>query len=227
MRSEDFGKTWTKANGTPIELPATTDTIDLIDQGIRARDATDKPKPGIRHCGIAVDSQNRPFIVYVRHTPNPGRVFLVTPDSSGGWEHRPLQEAVKQRWPSLASISCNVSMTRDDVLCLMLTLAPLEHPKANWSPGIYGRPAFWLRDYPNIQRLVRLESRDGGRTFTTREIIAHDPDRGTLLPTQERPTGFNGIATGQLPPLLYFEGLSRYRKPGEIIQNDVYFVQPH
>ena len=49
---------------------------------------------------------------------------------------------------------------------------------------------------------------------------------GTLLPTQERPTGFNGGPAGKRPPLLYFEGLSRYRKPGEIIQNDVYFVQP-
>lgn len=108
----------------------------------------------------------------------------------------------------------------------MLTLAPLEHPKANWSPGIYGRPAFWLRDYPNTQRLVWLESRDGGRTFISKDLIPHDPDRGTLLPTQERPTGFNGAFAGQLPPLLYLEGLSRYRRPGEIVQNDVYYVQP-
>lgn len=147
MRSDDLGKTWTKADGAPIELPATTDSIDLIDEGIRAREATGKPKPGIRHCGIAVDSINRPYVVYVRHTPDPGRVFLVTPSSRtressesevsrlplldrGGWEHRPLQETVEHRWPGLATIGCNVSMTRDGVLCLMLTLAPVEHPEA-------------------------------------------------------------------------------------------------
>ena len=226
MRSEDFGKTWTKADGSPIELPATTESIDLIDEGIRDADATDKPKPGIRHCGIAVDSQNRPHVVYVRHTPEAGRIFLVTPDDNGGWERRPLQEAIQRRWPGLAAIDGDMSISRDDVLCLMLTLAPLKHPKANWSPGIYGRPSFWLRDYPNIQQLVWLESRDGGRTFNSRDIVTHDPDRGTLLPTLESPTGFNGVATGQLPPLLYFEGLSRYRKPGEIIQNNVYFLQP-
>lgn len=226
MRSEDFGKTWTTAKGSPITLPATTDTMDLFDEGIRDPKATDQPKPGITHCGIAVDSANRPYVVYVRHTPDPGRIFLVTPDSSGSWEHRPLQETVEKYWPRLAAIGCSVSMTRDDVMCLMLTLAPLEHPKANWSPGIHGRPAFWLRDFPNVQRLAWLESRDGDRTFVARDIIAHDPDRGTLLPTLERPTGFNGVAAGQLPPLLYFEGLSRYRKDGEIIQNDVFFVQP-
>jgi hypothetical protein len=226
MRSDDFGRTWTKADGTPIELPATTDTIDLIDEGTRDHDATDRPKPGIRHCGLAVDSSNRPYVVYVRHTPDPGHIFLVTPDDAGGWGHRPLQEAIEQRWPGLAALECNVSMTRDDVMCLLLTLAPLKHPNANWSPGIYGRPAFWLGDYPNIHRVVWLETRDGGRTFASRPIIDHDPDRGTLLPTMEQPTGFNGVAPGKLPPMLYFEGLSRYREPGEIIQNEVYYVQP-
>ncbi|MBL99014.1 MAG: hypothetical protein CMM06_04900 [Rhodopirellula sp.] len=226
MRSDDFGRTWRKADGVPIELPATTDTIDLIDEGTRDRDATDRPKPGIRHCGLAVDSSNRPYVVYVRHTPDPGQIFLVTPDDAGGWGHRPLQQSIEQRWPGLAAVDCNVSMTRDDVMCLLLTLAPLKHPRANWSPGIYGRPAFWLRDYPNIHRVVWLETRDGGRTFASREVITHNPDRGTLVPTLERPTGFNGAVAGKLPPLLYFEGLSRYRKPGEIIHNDVYYVQP-
>lgn len=227
MRSDDFGDTWTKAGGTPIALPATTDTIDLIDEGRRDPDATDRPKPGIRHCGIAVDAENRPFVVFVRHTPEPGHIFLVTPDSTGTWRQRPVQRAVESEWPGQAVIDCAVSMTRDDLLCLMLTLAPLEHPNANWSPGIYGRPAFWLRDYPNIQQLAWLESDDGGWTFTPKDIIAHVPDRGTLLPTLERPTGFHGVAAGRRPPLLYFEGLSRYRREGEIIQNDVFFVQPH
>ena len=40
----------------------------------------------------------------------------------------------------------------------------------------------------------------------------------------ERLTGFHSPPAGKPPPLLYFEGLSRYRKPGELIQNDVYFV---
>jgi hypothetical protein len=226
MRSADFGKTWTKADGTPITLPATTDAIDLVEEGIRDAAATDKPKPGIQHCGVVVDSRNRPYVAYVRHTPRPGRIFLVTPDSAGGWQHRPLQTAIEQHWPGLGAIGCRMSMTPDDVLCLVLTLAPLEHPDANWSPGIHGRPAFWLREHPNIKRIVWLDSRDGGQTFASRDLIPPDPDRGTLLPTIERPTGFHGVAAGQFPPLLYFEGLSRYRKPGEIIQNDVYFVLP-
>ncbi len=226
MRSQDMGRTWTRADGTAIKLPATTDTIDLIAEGTRARDAVDQPKPGIRHCGMAVDSNNRPHIVYVRHTPEPGQVFLVTPDDAAHWRQLPLQQAVNRHWPNRAVIDCSVSITRDDVLCLMLTLAPRKHPAANWSPGVFGRPAFWLREHPNIQQLVWLESRDGGNSFVTREVIRHQPDRGTLLPTLERPTGFHGVDRGQRPPFLYFEGLSRYRKPGELIQNKVFFVEP-
>lgn len=226
MRSTDAGKTWTKADGTPIKLPATSDTLDLIDSGERARDAHDQPKPGIQHMGIAVDSQDRPYIVYVRHTPEPGGIQMVTPDRRGGWTRRPLREAIDKHWPGMIAFDGRVSMTRDDVICLILVLAPLEHPNANWNPGIHGRPEFWLRTEPNIQRLVWLESRDGGRTFAARDVIPYRPDRGTMLPTLERPTGFHGPPPGELPALLYFEGLRRYRKPGELIQNDVFYVQP-
>ena len=226
MRTEDFGKTWTQADGTPIELPATTESIDLIDEGIRDADATDKPKPGIAQCGMAVDSENRPYAVYIRHTPEPGRIILVTPDGSGGWQQRALQQAVREHWPSLGAIYGTISMTGDDVLCLALSLVPLDHPQANWAPGIQGRPAHWTRDFAEIRRIVWLESGDGGRTFTAKNIIPHDPQRGTLLPNIERPTGFNRIPAGSRPPLVYFAGLDRYRKKGELIQNDVYFVQP-
>ena len=226
MRSADAGKTRTKADGSPIKLLATSDTLGLIDFGERARDARDKPKPGIQHMGVAVDSQDRPYVVYVRHAPNPGAIEMVTPDDRGGWKKRPLREAVAKSWPGMVAFDGRVSMTRDDVICLILTLAPLKHPNANWNPGIHGRPEFWLRVEPNIQRLVWLESRDGGRTFTTRDIIPHKPDRGTLLPTLKRPTGFHGPPADELPALLYFEGLKRYRKPNELIQNDVFYLKP-
>ena len=226
MRSDDAGKTWAKADGSLIRLPATTDTLSLIDSGERTRDAKDQPKPGIQHIGIAVDSQNRPYVVYVRHTPKPGGIEMVTPDKRGVWAKRPLRQAISKFWPGMVAFNGRVSMTGDDVICLILTLVPLEHPKANWNPGIYGRPAHWAWGEPDIHRLVWLESRDGGRTFITRDLIHHETDRGTMLPTLEQSVGFHSPPDGGLPALLYFEGLSRYRKRGELIQNRVFFVQP-
>ena len=78
-----------------------------------------------------------------------------------GFESRALRlerKAVEKHWLGMVAFDGRVSMTFDDVICLILTLAPLEHPNANWNPGIYGRPEFWLRTEPNIQRLVWLES---------------------------------------------------------------------
>ena len=224
MRSRDFGKTWTRADGTPIETPATTGTIDLLEEGERAPEATGRPKPGIQHCGIAVDSRNRPHVVYVRHTPQPMRALLKVADSKGNWHERPLDRAIAENWPGWGMTRCRVSMTENDLLCLLITLAPREHPDANWNPGKWCRPAFWLREYPKIKRIAWLESADGGRTFTAREVVPHDPEVGTLLPTLEIPTGHNRIPAGRRPAVMYFEGLSRYTKPGEVIDNKVYFL---
>ena len=52
------------------------------------------------------------------------------------------------------------------------------------------------------------------------------PSQQTMLPTLEQSVGFHSLPDGGLPALLYFEGLSRYRKRGELIQNRVFFVQP-
>jgi hypothetical protein len=173
---------------------------------------------------MAVDSKNRPYVVYVRHTPDPGQSFLVTPDEEGTWQRRPLQPAIEKHWPGLGALGYQVSMTHDDVLCLVGSLVPIDHPKANWSPGQYGLPPFWTRGFPEIQRIVWLESRDGGKTFSVRPAVAHEANKGTLVPSIERPTGFNDIAAGRRPTFLYFVGLSRYTKKNEVIDNQVYWV---
>lgn len=219
MQSRDFGKTWQRADGTPVPLPATAKTIDMIAEAESAN-----PQPGIQHCGMAVDSKNRPYLVYVRHTPKPGQSFLVTPDEQGKWQRRPLQAVIEKNWPGLGALGYQVSMTDDNVLCLVGTLVPIDHPKANWSPGQYGLPPFWTRSFPEIQRIVWLESGDGGKTFSVRPVVPHEADKGTLVPSIERPTGFNHIAAGRRPTFLYFVGLSRYTKKNEVIDNKVYWV---
>ncbi len=224
MQSEDLGMTWSKADGNPIQTPSTTETIDLLEEGERDAEDVDLPKPGIQHCGLAVDSMNRPYVVYVRHTPDPMRAYLKSPGTDGRWTEHPLGEAIQDNWPEWGFLGCRVSMTDEDVLCLLITLVPREHPEANWSPGIWGRPAFWLRDYPYIHRIVWLESRDSGQTFTPRAIVPHLLEEGTLLPHLEQPTGFNRIK-GRLPGFLYIEGLSRYTEEGEVIDNKVYFSE--
>jgi len=221
MRSRDGGVTWEKADGTPVPLPAYTTTIDLLEEG-----ESDNPKPGIGHGGVAVDSQDRPYVVYVRHTPEPCAAHLKTCNANGDWRELPLKAFIDKQWPGWGMTGGHPVMTADDVLCIVATIVPVEHPNANWDPGLHGLPAFWLRSRPNLARVVWIESRDGGKTFVSRDVIPYAEDRGALMPTLERPTGFNVIEAGRLPSLLYFVGESRYTRAGETLDNDVFLVQP-
>jgi len=220
MRSHDFGATWGKADGTPVPLPATSDTVDLL-----AEAESNNPKPGIQHCGIAVDSQNRPYLAYVRHTPTPCQGFLMTHDEAGAWRRLDTDETVAKQWPGWGLLGCKPVMTDDDVLCILANLVPLERPGANWSPGVFGRPAFWLRDYRELHRIVWLESTDYGETFTAREVLEYDPHEGQVMPSIERPNGPNRLPAGTRPSFIYALGEDRYAEEGETIDNELWWVR--
>ena len=103
MRSHDFGRTWQRADGTRIELPATATTMDVL-----AADESFDPKPGLRNTGaIVVDSNGRPYVLYYRNTPTrPGQAFLMTADGDGQWQNRPLQTALDKHYPGWVVVDC-------------------------------------------------------------------------------------------------------------------------
>ncbi len=220
MRSSDFGRTWQKAHGTPVPLPATSDTLDLLDEA-----ESNNPKPGIEHCGLAVDSKDRPYVGYVRHTPTPCRAFLKTPADAGRWRGLPLSETVATHWPGWGILAFKPVITADDILCVLAELVPLEHPDANWNPGVYGLPSYWLREHTQLSRIVWLESSDYGETFTPHEVLVFDPEQGQVMPSIERPNGSNHIPTGSRPSFMYTLGESRYANEGETIDNQLYWVR--
>jgi len=222
MCSPDGGSTWQTSGGSRVPLPATPETIEMIAKG-----QSDNPKPGIIHGGIAVDSGNRPFLAYIQHNPQPGTANLVKLDDENQWNSLPLQDAVASTWPGHGLSTVRLSITEEDRLCLLGVLVPLKHPDANWSPGIWGLPDFWLRAHPELHRIVWLESMDGGQSFSTREIAPRpEPGKGQHMPTLERPESANRIPAGQRPAVLYFEGHSDYPPDGVTVSNAVYFVQP-
>jgi hypothetical protein len=205
MRSTDFGHTWERADGTLIELPATMKTADVLMTG----EGFD-PKPGIRNDGtIVVDSKGNPYVLYYRNTPEkPGQSFLAMHDGDR-WRQLPLQAAMEKHYPGWAIVDsrAGLSITTDDVLCMTLIVAPIDHPKAAWDgkplSKYFHEPAYWTNYIPTSKRIVWLESRDGGKTFTARPIVKPDPKRGEVLPSLERPTGFNHIPAGSYPGLIY------------------------
>ena len=77
--------------------------------------------------------------------------------------------------------------------------------------------------FADSKQLAWITSRDGGKTFTAGEAL---PSGKTIhQPNVERPAGFNQIKAGISPPFIYFDGLSRYRRKGEVIRNNVFFVR--
>ena len=220
MRSHDFGETWQKADGTPVPLPATSDTVDLL-----AEAESNNPKPGIQHCGLAVDSRNRPYLAYVRHTPAPCQAFLMTADGGGEWRRLSLGGVIAEQWPGWGLLGFKPVMTDGEVLCMLANLVPLEHPGASWNPGVFGRPAFWLRDYRELHRIVWLESTDCGQTFTAREVLKYDPNGGQVMPSIERANGPNRLPSGTRPSFIYTLGEDRYAEEGETIDNELWWVQ--
>ncbi len=220
--SPDGGRHWQRGDGEAVALPTTPATLELLEDKV-----SDQPKPGLSHGGIAVDSQDRVYLAYTRHVPQPGEGLLWARSPGGGWESLPLAEAIGRHWPGYGVTTLRLSMTEDDRLCILGERVPLDHPKANWSPGVHGRPAFWLRKHPELHRLIYLESTDGGKTFACRDL-APEPRAGLgqHLPTVERREGANAIGAGRLPGVLYFEGVFDYPPAGTTVQNEVYYVQP-
>ena len=246
MRSIDFGRSWQRADGTPIELPATSRTMDALAWGESLY-----PKPGIRNLGaLVVDSTGTPYVLYLRYNMEPpGQAFLATPDQRGAWRHLPLQQAIDKHWPGYAVVDCRSGMTitEDDRLCIVLGIQPREHPVAKGERALWGKPydyaaevystneenarlsaesaRLWARENPGAGRTAWLESRDGGRTFAARSPLETRPGVNCDQPCLEMPTGFNRIPAGSYPGMLYFTGPSRYPEPDEIIDNNVYYVQ--
>jgi len=228
MRSRDFGRTWERADGTPIQLPATSETMDVLIAG----EGMD-PKPGIYNDGaVVVDSKGSPYVLYFRHTPQkPDQAFLVKADpETGKWRHLPLQEALHRYYPGWALVDCRsgFTITEDDRLYMALTLIPMDHPSAQWDgkprEKYQNYPGYWTNYYPEAKRIAWLESTDGGNTFTAYDLFDHDPRTAEVHPSIEMDTGFHGIPAGSYPALLYHTGTAGEGGTGKDGNIDVFYV---
>ena len=247
MRSLDFGKTWQRADGTPIKLPATSETMDVL-----VRQESFSPCPGIRNVGaIVVDSRGNPYVLYSQHSMKPrGKVFLVTADAKGQWKHLPLQAALDKHAPGWVAMAFRggLTITEDDVIHIAMSIVPWDHPaavreQARWRhPSLLGYSTnalsarfsyqaslTWCGENPKKSAIAWFESRDLGKTFTAKTVFDHDPDTVYNQPSFEIPTGFNRIPAGSFPAIVYFTGrsISGADDEGkeEVVDNNVYFIR--
>jgi hypothetical protein len=218
LRSRDQGVTWEKADGSPIELPARPEQLDILARTTEETRHEPKPPPEVLAQGcIITDRAGVPHVLYISHLEEPGQLIHAWPGLNGVWHRQPI-EAAKKAFPDHRATGCRGALSIDagGTFYALLELQPLGD---GWVDGKPTRAMNWNTD---AKRLVWLISRDRGQTWSIRSALP----AGTAFneANVERPTGVNIPAADTLPPFVYFDGTSRYPKEGEILQNNVYLV---
>lgn len=217
MRSPDGGHTWEKADGTPVQIPARPEQMDILARHIGPGQPNLPPPDILAQGSLVVDGQGIPHILYISHQEKPGQVLIATPNGNGCWKRTEI-EGLTEKWPELRPMGCRGAFTidTDGKFHALLELKPFGNGWKNGKP---------LRAmvFADSEQLAWITSSDGGQTFAVRAALKG----GKVIhqPNVERPAGFNTIHPGKTPPFIYFDGNSRYRKGKEVIQNNVFFVK--
>ena len=219
MRSEDGGETWTRADGTPVSLPARPEAMDVIARDRAKARHEPKPPPLLRSSGsLVLGEDERPHFLYVDHRLAPGQIVHARLSADDRWISRPI-DAIAEAFPDYRPVGLRGTFTRrpDGAFFALLELSSLAK---GWENGL---PTRAMRKMNIGKRLVWLISRDNGATWTAREALEGDDFH---QPNVERPLGANEIAADRTPPFIFFTGERRYPEEGEIIRNEVRFVPP-
>lgn len=204
LRSPDSGKTWQRHDGAPVDLPATAETVSVVDH---------LPEGGFGCGSIGVDPSGTPHLVYGSRQRLPLEAWIATPDASGEWQKRPLSGEVADLLPGAgwgAYAPCFVTFDADGQVFVAVTAVKPTGltPQDTW--------------HSSTNEIAWLESDDGGQTFTSQLLTKLDLDRPRRCASLERPTGYNRITR---PALIYTSGHSR-KNGQEVKHNPVYWIQP-
>lgn len=198
MRSRDFGASWERSDGTPIDGPATRETIDVVASA----------EDGLRCGTLAIAPDGTPHILYSQVGGAGAFAWIASPDGSGGWAREPLAPAVAKAWPG-----CGVCLP-GGIVCaggrLHIVLTLLHNPPQGDELLHWGHPC---------NEVVHLHRPLGGGAFEARMLSTPDPDTPHWLPNIERPTGFNAVAS---PSALFTAG-TRAENNREPVSNGVYW----
>jgi hypothetical protein len=203
MKSDDFGKTWRRSDGTEIQTPASADDIEFLTKGGVDREV------GLRAGCMAVDPKTGlPHLVYSVTENGKGRVILATSDGKGDWTRVDL------------SLQLPSKLRDKDLIMaggLSFNAAGELHGAAQIQKAKEGEST-WGNPSNESVRFVR-DARSGSFKFSF--ASEPDPERSQWLPNIERATGFNKVP--DRPGIIYTSG-SPGGKNTELLSNRVYWA---
>ena len=188
LRSTDRAVSWQRSDGTPVALPATPETIDIV-AGVATFDGPANFRPG----NIAVDPNGVPWLIYCRMDRQPFETWIARPDPQTRWHNISLLAAIQRQWPDRAvKTPGSIVFGRDGTMYVVVTTVDksVEDESAQW-----GHPS---------AEIALLISKDQGRTFEAFETSPPDPSVPNWLPNLERPTCPRSV---DVPSLIYTHGL--------------------
>lgn len=201
MKSTDRAASWRRSDSKLVALPATPETIDIVD-GAAAPDGTTDFRSG----NVAVDSQGTPWIVYGQQHHQPFEAWITRPVPKKGWQKISLLPPVQKKWPDRAvKTPGNIVFGADDTMYIAATTV---------DTNVEAKTAAWGHSSSEI---VLLVSKDWGFTFRVFEISPPDPSAPNWLPNLERPTRHEPI---NVPSLIYTHG-HKGKTNKDIMSNDV------
>lgn len=206
-RSRDGGRSWERADGTPVRLPARPEDLDILARSTRSRHEK-LPPAEIRQGGLVVDSKGRPFAFYFDHGKAPGYCVMATAGVDGPLRQVPVNDHWERLYPDMRATECKTSLRQDDMLCVLVTLTPYDN---EWQDGKPTR-AMSMRERRD-ERLVWLLSEDGGETFRVQPFL--EPGSSCNCPSVEQSRGVNIVPASRLPAVLYFDGSRGYPGGGD------------
>ncbi len=180
MVSPDAGETWTRADGTPITLPATVDTIDVLahDGGLTG--------PRLGSGPLGVDREGVPHLIYTANVEGSSRLYLATVAPGVGWTRRDLTPEVPEGvrgWQINLGMGGGLSFSqsgRATIVAVVLNAPPEERqPLKEWGH--------------RTTEILRLWSDDDLRTFRSEILAPIDAKEAHWLPNIERATGHNQV----------------------------------
>lgn len=205
LRSDDQGVTWAHYDGTPVSLPATAKTIDIIAQ------REDRAKARLRIGGLAVAPDGRPFILYSENNTHPADAWIAYPDEHGDWTERSLREFMPEEYAG-GHLFTPGGITFNEKGLLFVVLSATK-------PAAVAAGTGWGESYTEV---IGFASENLGETFSSTVLSTPDDQVPNWLPNMERPTGHN-VVSGT-PSIIYTEG-----GPGsentELLANTVHWVR--
>lgn len=209
MRSDDFGRTWRRSDGTEISGVATPSTVTQIEQT-----APPGGTANLRCRSIAVAPDGTPYVLYNMRSEVQGQInieaWLASPDAanpSGPWLKRLLPSIVHGLSEELRPFQAGGLVIGDE--CRMYSVMTMVNAvDRSW----WGHPT---------SEIIWLESNDGGQTFEATLVSKIDPKAPNWLPNIERPTGFNTV---RVPSLIYQSGIAGNNNDQQL-SNKVFWVQ--